>query len=175
MVDMIPSIYDTARVVRILGEDGSDEFVQINEPFIDEETGEERLYDLTVGKYDVVVTTGPSYNTQREEAADGMAAFFEVLPDQVRMLIADLFVKNLDWPGASEIEERLKMLLPPGMNKDAPQEPEQPQQPDPAAVVDAMKKEADAKKSLAQIEKIIMETRILRQEAAERETGEGED
>ncbi len=167
MVDMIPTIYDTERVVRILGEDGSDEFVQLNKPFKDEITGEERLYDLSTGKYDVVVTIGPSYNTQREEAADGMLNLMESLPDQARMLIADLVTKNMDWPGADEIAERLQFLLPPELQKDKEGKPiPQPEPPPEDPNI-----EADARETGAKTDKLIAEAALIRQEGAERDLG----
>ncbi len=163
IVDMIPVIYDTARVIRILGEDGSDEFVQLNKPFIDEITGEERLYDLSTGKYDVVVTIGPSYNTQREEAADGMLGLMEALPDQARMLIADLVAGNMDWPGADEIKERLQTLLPPELQKDKEGKPiQQPEPPPPDPNV-----EAEAQETVAKTDKAVAETRKIYQDIAD--------
>ena len=167
MVDMIPTIYDTERVVRILGEDGSDEFIQLNKSFTDEETGEERIYDLSTGKYDVVVTVGPSYNTQREEAADGMLGLMDSLPDQARMLIADLVTKNMDWPGADEIAERLQFLLPPELQKD--KEGKSIPQPQPSPEDPNI--EAEAQEKLAKTDKLVAEAALIRQEGAERDLG----
>lgn len=113
LVDLIPKIYDTERIVRILGEDDSEEHVPINTPFTDNK-GIEKIYDLNVGKYDTVVRIGPSYSTMREEAADSMMQFIKVVP-QAGPIIGDLIAKNLDWPGADQIQERLQKLLPPGL------------------------------------------------------------
>lgn len=113
LVDLIPKIYDTERIVRLRGEDGKEEFVPINKTYVDPETGEVGVYnDLTVGKYDVVVSVGPSYTTQREEAADSMLGFIKAVP-QAAPMIGDLIAKNMNWPGAEEIAERLK---PPGVD-----------------------------------------------------------
>jgi len=146
IVDLIPHIYDTARIERILGEDDSEEQVQFNKPFIDKKTGKEMLFDLTVGKYDVIVSIGPSYSSQREEAADGMLHFFEVLPDPGKILVADLIVSNLDWPGADKFEERLKLLLPPqvsgGEDGQGPPPPP-PEPPDPSIEAKALKDRAE--------------------------------
>ncbi len=110
MVDLIPMIYDTARVVRTLGLDGSTQNVQVNAPTVHK--GVERIFDLKAGKYDVVVETGPSYTTQREEAANQMIELLRAFP-QAAPFIGDLLAKNLDWPGADEIAKRLKAMLPP--------------------------------------------------------------
>ena len=69
------------------------------------------MHDLTVGKYDVTVSSGPSYTTRRQEAAAEMMELVRVYP-QVAPLIGDLLAKKLDWPGADEIAERLKRMVP---------------------------------------------------------------
>ncbi|MCK5607971.1 hypothetical protein KAR91_39185, partial [Candidatus Pacearchaeota archaeon] len=114
LVDLIPKIWDTARFIRIEPESGDTELVQINKAF--DKDGKSHLYDLTTGKYDCVISVGPSYATQRLEAADSMLKFAEAFPQSAPM-IGDLIAGNMDWPGADEIAERLKKLLPPGIAK----------------------------------------------------------
>lgn len=128
LVDLIPKIFDTARVKRIFNEDETSRFVAINQPFVDEK-GQEQLYDLTTGRYDVVVRTGPSYTTQRQEAADSMMAFVKVIPNQAP-LIADLVVKNMDWPGSEELSNRLRKTVPPELLEPEEGQPEQPAAPE---------------------------------------------
>lgn len=111
IVDLIPKIYDTPRIVRILGVDGESKNVRVNEQTTDDD-GMARIYDLSVGKYDVAVETGPSFTTQREEVANQMIELLRAFP-QAAPVIGDLLAKNLDWPGADEIAERLKAMLPP--------------------------------------------------------------
>jgi hypothetical protein len=183
LVDLIPKIYDTERVVRVLGEDGKDEQVTINGPQIDEATGQPKIdqktqqpkpeINLSLGTYDAVVSVGPSYETQREEAADGMIALFGALPPEAQMIIVDLLVNNMDWPGADEIADRLKTLLPPGLaDPDGPPPPPPP--PDPLQELQVEKLKADVAKILlehqvtqAKVEGILIENRILRDQAAE--------
>ena len=152
LVDIIPQIYDTQRIVRILGEDQSaEEMVEINRVVGEDEDGTPLLEnDLSVGKYDVVVETGPSFNTKRQEAAASMVEFMRVNPDG-GAIIADLLVKNLDWPQAEEIAERLKKLLPPGLADDGPPVP---QGPTPEQQVLIEQARADTAKSQAEIAKI---------------------
>lgn len=71
-----------------------------------------KVFDLTTGRYDVMVTAGPGFNTRREEAATQMMEFIRVFP-QAAGLIGDLLAKNLDWPGADKVAERLKAMVPP--------------------------------------------------------------
>lgn len=113
LLDLIPRVYDTARTARIVGEDGNVEVIRLNDPnFKDPKTGEPRFYDLSVGKYDVTVDVGPSFATKRQEAAASMLEVAKTNP-QIMGVAADLMVKNMDWPGAQEIAERLKKMLPP--------------------------------------------------------------
>lgn len=111
IVDMIPKLYNTERVVRILGEDMIEQVVTLNTQYIDE-TGEERLYDVTVGKYDVVVETGPSFNTQRQETANLLVQLGQANP-QLMGLTSDLLAKFLDAP--QDIVDRLRKTIPPAL------------------------------------------------------------
>lgn len=71
------------------------------------------VYDLAAGRYDLVVEAGPSFNTKREEAAAQMTELLRAFPPAAPV-IGDLLVKNLDWPGAEEIGQRLRSLVPAG-------------------------------------------------------------
>lgn len=156
LVDMIPRVYDTTRVLRILGEDGAVNETTINKPMsINPETGEtEYGHDLSVGEYDVVVETGPSYATKREEAREGMAALIQAYP-QVFALIGDMYVKGQDWPMADKMAERIRELLPPQIKKKEEAEagedgqPGQPVQPDPQEVMAMQAQEAAVQAELA--------------------------
>lgn len=113
LVDLIPKIYDTARAQRIIGEEGDEEVVRIHEEF-KKKDGEVVRYDLGRGKYDVVIDTGPSFATKRQEAAATIEKMVRAAP-QLMGIVGDLLVKNLDLPGASEMAERIKKSLPPGL------------------------------------------------------------
>ena len=121
LIDLIPKIYDTRRVVTILREDGSEEQVQIDpnmaKPHDKQTTPDGKLrhlYNPKLGDYAVAVTVGPSFATKRAEAADSMLLFMKAVP-QSAPIIGDLIAKNMDWPGAEEIAARLASTLPPGM------------------------------------------------------------
>lgn len=113
LVDLVPKIYDTARVLRIIGEDGKIEKIEINKVMgMEPDTGAMRIFnDVTSGAYDVSIQMGPSYATKREEARDGMQTFMQGNPN-VAPLIGDLYAKAQDWPMAEEISERLELALP---------------------------------------------------------------
>jgi hypothetical protein len=118
LLDLIPKVYDTTRALRTVGEDDR---VQ---PFLNSPAQpvpmQQRMVDgqqiaqvnLSLGRYDVAVTVGPSYQSRRQEAAEGMLNFLKLVP-QIAQVTADLVVKNMDWPGADEFRDRLERLLPP--------------------------------------------------------------
>jgi len=120
LVDLIPKIYDTQRIARIIGEDGNTKMVKINpdqpEPVnkIIDQNGIviEKIYNPGVGKYDVVATTGPGYATKRQEALEAMAQLLQGNP-QLWTVAGDLFVKNMDWPGAQEMAKRFAKTIDP--------------------------------------------------------------
>jgi hypothetical protein len=128
IIDLIPKIYTTERIVRVLAEDGTPNEVQINQAFI--QNGVQRMHDLTIGKYDVVVKSGPSFTSRREESATQMMQLLQARPE-IAPIIGDLIAKNLDWPGADEIGRRLQAMLPPqiqGLNPAVQQVTQQFQQ-----------------------------------------------
>lgn len=123
IIDLIPKVYSTPRIVRILGPDGKPENIPINGmPAGESEGGDNteataRIHDLRVGRYDLAVSAGPSFTTKREEAATQMIELIRSYPDAAPV-IGDLLAKNLDWPGADEIAKRLERMLPPEMRDD---------------------------------------------------------
>jgi hypothetical protein len=120
LVDMIPKIYDTERIARIIGVDGEVGMAKINpqqpepvKPIMDAAGNViEKIYNPTVGTYDVVITTGPSYLTKRQEAVEAMANILQTSP-QLWQVAGDLFIKNMDWPGAQEMAARFKKIIDP--------------------------------------------------------------
>jgi hypothetical protein len=109
LLDLIPKVIDTKRQIRVLGKDGAEKWITVND--IDPVTGE-RINDLSAGKFDLVVTQGPNYATQRQEAAEtymGLAANDEML----MVSSGDLVYKAMDLPFAQEIAERRRAMLPP--------------------------------------------------------------
>jgi hypothetical protein len=131
LVDMIPKIYDTQRIARIIGVDGTVDMVKINpeqpQPVneIRDQEGAliEKIYNPTVGTYDVMVTTGPGYMTKRQEALDAMSQILQTNP-QLWSVAGDLFIKNMDWPGAQEMADRFKKILDPKVLASDDQSPE---------------------------------------------------
>ena len=131
IIDMIPKIYDTQRIARIIGVDGEVSMVKFNpaqpEPVkeIRDQNGGmiEKIYNPSIGIYDVMVTTGPGYMTKRQEALDAMSQILQTNP-QLWAVAGDLFIKNMDWPGAQEMAARFKKILDPKVLSDGDQSPE---------------------------------------------------
>jgi hypothetical protein len=114
LIDLIPQVYDTERELRILGQDDAEDYVKIN-TFVTNELGEQiKINDLSMGKYDVTITTGPSFTTKRQEAAEMYHPIIQANPD-LMPLIGDLVFKSMDLPYAEEIAERLLTLAPPAI------------------------------------------------------------
>ena len=111
LVDMAPGILDTERIVRMGLDSGKHEFAEVNKE-VESDGVKTILNDVSVGTYDVVVTVGPSFTTQRTEARQSMSEFIQYYPNAAP-LIGDLYAKSMDWPGAEEVSERLEFLLPP--------------------------------------------------------------
>lgn len=113
LLDLIPKIYDTPRVIRILGEDGSEDEAHIapgmGKAYHEERdtTGDiKRIFDPSVGRYDVVVAVGPSYSTRRQEAFQALTEMASRNPEIIQRA-GDIVMKAADFPMAEELAERL--------------------------------------------------------------------
>ncbi|MGI9485402.1 MAG: hypothetical protein ACR2RF_05880, partial [Geminicoccaceae bacterium] len=126
------------RVVRILGEDDAETTLVLNQIVGQDDDGPIMANDITLGRYDVVVSTGPSFSSRRQESAESMMRFVEVFP-QAAVIAGDLIAKAQDWPGAELFAQRFEQL-------------QQPSEPDPKAQADAAKSAADAEKKRAEAE-----------------------
>jgi hypothetical protein len=111
ILDLVPNIYDAERVMRIIGEDGKPEIVTINQRTTDEFGVETVLNDVTIGQYDVVMETGPGFNSKRQEA---VASMMPLLAGNAELfnLAGDLVFRNMDFPGADIIADRLAAVNP---------------------------------------------------------------
>jgi len=111
ILDLIPKIYDSERVMRIIGDDGKPDLITINQRAADEYGVERVLNDVTIGQYDVVMDTGPGYNSKRQEAVDSMMSLLTADPALMQQA-GDLIFRNMDFPGADIIADRLAAANP---------------------------------------------------------------
>jgi Phage P22-like portal protein len=149
-IDMIPTIYDTEQVVRIIGHDGIEKLVTLNgDGTGDAAVGGDVIHDLTNGTYDVTVTIGPSYQTARQETLATLIDASETIP-AVAQLCGDLLVKNIDSRDSDEMARRLRIpLIQQGIVQPTELEKKQmppPTPPDPAVVAEGQYKQARAVK-----------------------------
>lgn len=176
LLDWIPKVYDNERVARMLGDDESEEMAYLNPeqetsvaPRLDkfgQEVGQS--YNLNIGKYDVTVSTGPSYTAKRQEAAENQIQLIQAKPELLS-LIGDIVFSNMDWPGSDKIAERLKAMLPPQIQQMEESKDKKPLDPKMQAMMQQMqqageilkqkKLELDEKtQELAKMDQVLKET-----------------
>jgi hypothetical protein len=110
--ELIPLAYDTTRVVRKVNIDESVEFVNINDPFDVDSP------DVTRGRYDTEIITGPSFTTQRQEASEFMLETMKVMPEPMSQAL-DILVETQDWPGAQRLAKRFRSMIPAAQEEEA--------------------------------------------------------
>jgi len=111
ILDLIPKIYDTERVMRIIGADEKPEIITLNQRVTTEEGVEKILNDVSVGRYDVVMDTGPGFATKRGEAVEAMMTLLAADPNLMQTA-GDLIFRNMDFPGAEIIADRMAAANP---------------------------------------------------------------
>lgn len=117
LIDLIPKIYDTPRIIRIVAEDGSQSQVQLDpsaEQAHQAVDGQDitAIFNPTVGEYDVVSEVGPAFATKREEAFNALTQIATQSPE-LMSVAGDLVMKAADFPMAEELADRLKNMVPP--------------------------------------------------------------
>ncbi len=110
IMDLAPHVYDTARVVNIITPTNEQQSVMINQTFIDPQSGVEKVYDLTSGRYAVAVKVGPSFESKRQEMVQSVVEMSQSNP-QLMQIAGDLVMRNMDWPQSEEIAERIKAAI----------------------------------------------------------------
>ena len=110
--DLAKKVYDGAREIRVMSEDKKTRSVKINQSYRDEKTGKPMKHDLTTGDYEVVVTTGPSYSTKREESREAQIQLFQAAP-QAMLPALPMIIRSMDWPNADKTADAVERGLPP--------------------------------------------------------------
>ena len=183
--DMLNEVYDTERDVRVRGNDGTEAFVPINTtldkaikkiqgdttkfgamnlPKLQEEVIQHGRYakfnHLGSGRYDIVIATGPSYATARQESQQNLLTLVQAMPQQMG-IAADLVVKNMDFKDAEEMARRLERALPQGMVKPRPGEPP-PEPLPPPPQVQLMQAKSQIEQSKLEIQKMKMQQETVK-------------
>lgn len=156
---LIGQIYDGTRIVRVIGEDESTKLVKINDPM------DPQSPDLSVGKYDVTITTGAGYTTRRVEAAEAMMEAIQVFPELMQVA-GDLVVKAQDWPGAEELSERLRKTIPPQLLSDKEKAEMGEQAPDMNAIMQQQAQvQEQMQQAMQELQKLQQENQTLKVKA----------
>lgn len=162
IVSWIPKYYDVPRTLKIVDPDGTHRMVDANQPTLVK--GVQRVFDLTTGKYDITVSVGPSVASRRQEGVASMLDLIKAFPEAAQF-VADLMVRQMDWPGAQEIADRLKKMLPPQL-----QENDGEQQPVPPAIQQKLQQTAQIIDQLtAEVHKLVDERNTKALELASKE------
>jgi hypothetical protein len=121
MIDMIPNVYSEPRIMRIMGEDGTSSMIPVNQPAVKVEGGNyktdpngDEYFDLQIGKYDVEVEVGPSFQTKRQEAANAIIELAKADP-RILEVGGDILMDNLDIPNKGELKERIQAIMDPSL------------------------------------------------------------
>ena len=175
IIDLAPKIYDTKRVVRIMGEDGEPSHVTIDPEqeqavveMPNERGGIDKIYNLGIGTYDVRASVGPSYTSKRQEAAEFMAQVLQG-NKELMAVMGDLYFEMLDVPGADKIAARLKKALPPGLAEEDDGEEAPPMVPTPQGPVpveQAGQMIAQLMQSQEQMAEALEQADVMKQQAA---------
>ncbi len=120
LVGAIPDIYDTPRVIRIIGAEDEPSMVGVNGAQM--QPDQKRPFDLRSGSYDVRVVTGPSYTTKRQETVAALNQLFQAQPELMQVF-GDIYFKNSDFAGAEAMAARAEKLLPANLKDDNQQDP----------------------------------------------------
>lgn len=120
LLDLIPHYYGEQRMQRIVGEDGVPSMVMLNQRIVNPQTKalQDVKYDLSVGKFEVVMDTGPGYESKRQEAAEAVVDLMRTpLGEVVVKTGPDIILRNLDFPGSDELANRALPMSPQGLQK----------------------------------------------------------
>jgi len=170
LLQWIRDKYDVPRVRRIIKPDGSVSQVVTHNGAEQKAAAEKlltekikKIYDIGVGRYDVTVAVGPSYQTKRQEAAATQLDLMKTLPPPMAANIADITVGNMDIPQSKDIAERLKRMIDPKIIGGDDGDPEVQMQQMQATMQELSKQHELLTKALTEAQKVI-ETKQIEQQ-----------
>ena len=164
ILDLVPKIYDTQRVIRIIGADGQPTMETINERKTTADGIETVMNDVTVGEYDVVIDAGPSFQTKRQQAVEAMMPL--LAKDELFKVAGDLAFRNMDFPGADVIADRLAAMNPLAQIDDKSDIPPQVQM----QLMQAQQQVQDMQKEMAAMQLLIKQRGDIEQVKQDNET-----
>ncbi len=169
LICMIPKTYDTERILRVRMLDDVEDSVKLNQQVFDEQSGEwVTIHDLNIAKFDLIVSAGPSYVTQKSEAAESMLQFAQSVPAAAEAA-PDLIATNMDWPGSDAFAARLKKMVPRELLSRKEQEELAQQEPEEKPPTPEQELQAQAQQLQAQ--EMEIKSQELQVRTAEAQTG----
>ena len=120
LIDLIPKIYTKERVLRVLGIDGQAQMATLAPDMpgayaeVPSDEDIQRIFNPSVGRYDVAIDTGPSFQSQRQESQAVMVELARSDPSLMQKA-GDIIVRSMDFQDADKLAERLAKTLPPGL------------------------------------------------------------
>lgn len=121
LIDLIPRVYNTRRVKRILTDDGIEFDLIVDPGYAQAYAAEEdhkgdvirRIFNPSVGVYDVAADVGPDSGTRRQETVEAFTLILTQNP-ALTGIIGDILLKNLDiGDDGVEAARRLRRMVPP--------------------------------------------------------------
>lgn len=134
IIDLISKVYDAPRQIRILGKKMEPKIIAVNQA---------GGIDLTVGRYDVTVSTGPSVTTQRQESAEVLTNALQAAPMLASVIIPRL-AGVIELPDADDFAEEVRQLMGAAQQAQAQQGQQPPERPNPKDLTTAALNEAKA-------------------------------
>jgi hypothetical protein len=127
MLEWVPAYYrEPGRIQRIIGDDTIPKMITLNQQ-VEESPGVNKVKnDLSVGRYDVVMDTGPGFETKREEGAENLLELLKspAIADLISKVGMDLVFRSIDHPYMQELADRIAALTPKGLEDVMEQLPE---------------------------------------------------
>jgi len=120
IIDIVPKIYDTKRVKKIIADDGVEYELEIDptlrEGYLERQAHDgtviKRVFNPNVGKYDIAASVGPDFGSKRQETREALTLILTQAP-ALTGLIGDLLMKSMDFEAADEAAMRLRRMIPP--------------------------------------------------------------
>jgi len=134
LIDLIPKIYDTRRVMEVEAKDGTlmkliidPEAQQSMQKLVPDQNQDpslpnlpvEIIFNPSVGKYAVMSDNGPSFATRRQDAFNALTQI-AAQNKEFMNVAGDILWKVADFPEAQVLAARWRRIIPPNVTGDAP-------------------------------------------------------
>jgi hypothetical protein len=161
LMDLIGATYDGEQQIRIIGKDEKEGFVPINKSVATID-GPAIINDMSAGKFDVRIKTGPSYANAKAEAKAAFSMILQADP-KLMQVVGDLWAESQDFPPdvQAKLVERMRKMIPPQISGE-------PMPPDPLAqatqAAGLAKMEADTRLTQSKSDEQVMKNELLAEE-----------